>query len=112
MRFETIGDKSPFKWYIKDLSSAAPYMTDESICNESDACYTFDFPDMPEEEQKKYYFTWSDNEPAFKSKKKLLKHYPHAVYRTVGSLGHAGFMSREQEKYAELIVKLAEEKIK
>ena len=106
------GDISPYKWYIKDMSLAAPHMTDESICNESDACYTFDFPEMPDEEQKKIYFTWSDNEPAVKSKKKLLNHYPHAVYGSAGNLGHGGLMSREPDKYAELIAKLAEEKIK
>ncbi len=79
------GDIKPYEKLIIDMSKAAPYMTDESICNESDACYTFDFPEIPEKEQKKYYFTWSNNEPAFKSKKKIEKniHMQHIEQQEV-----------------------------
>ena len=103
------GDISPYKWFIKGLADAAPYMSDESINNESDACYTFDYPSVPIEEQKKYIFIWSKNEPAFKSYKNVKKYYPYAKYSSPGELGHCGFISRQPERYARFLNKLAEE---
>lgn len=101
------GDISPYKWFIKGLADAAPYMSDESINNESDACYTFDYPSVPIEEQKKYIFIWSKNEPAFKSYKNVKKYYPYAKYSSPGELGHCGFISRQPERYARFLNKLA-----
>ena len=48
------GDISPYKWFIKGLADSAPFMSDASIGKESDACYTFDYPEASSEEQKKY----------------------------------------------------------
>ena len=82
-------------------------ITDETIRNETEACYTFDFPGFSEEEQKKFVFSWSVNEPAAKSRKKIREHYPYAVYKTPGALGHSGFMIKEPEKYARVLRRLA-----
>lgn len=101
------GDISPYKWFIKGLADSAPYMSDESVNNESDACYTFDFPQASVQEQRKYLFIWSLNEPAYKSCKKIKKHYPEACYRSPGKLGHCGFISRRSEEYADFLRKLA-----
>ncbi len=101
------GDISPYKWFIQGLAEAAPHMSDRSISKESDACYTFDFPAVSIQEQKKYYFIWSTNEPAFKSAVNVQKHYPYAKYNSPGALGHCGFISRQPEKYAKFLMKLA-----
>ena len=97
------GDISPYRWFIEGLAEAAPFMTDESINNESDACYTFDFPDISKEAQERCYFIWSTNEPAFTSNKKIRKHYVYSRYGTPGDLGHCGFISREPEKYTDFL---------
>jgi len=96
-------DLSAYKGMIGGMSWISPCLTDESIRNESDACYTFDFPEVDEEEQKKYLFMWSDNEPAHSSEKSIRKHYPHAQYRSNGNLGHGGFFIKQPEEYEKLI---------
>lgn len=105
------GDLSPYKNFLQGLAEAAPHMTDGSIQNETDACYTFDFPVFTEEEQRKYYFTWSKNEPAFKSALNVRKNYPNARYGSPGDLGHCGFMCRKPEKYVNFILRLLTEDI-
>jgi pimeloyl-ACP methyl ester carboxylesterase len=102
------GDISPYKWFIEGLADSAPYMSDESVNNESDACYTFDFPDLTEEEQKKTLFIWSTNEPAFSSFKKVKICYGNSRFASPGDLGHCGFMARKPNEYAELIRSFAE----
>ena len=103
------GDISPYKWFIKGLADSAPFMSDASIGKESDACYTFDYPEASSEEQKKYLFIWSTNEPAFKSYEKIRKHYPNAKYWSPGDIGHCGYISRKPDEYAVFLRKLAKQ---
>ena len=105
------GDLTPYRSMIEDIALAVPYMSEASICRESDACYTFDFPAIPKAEQKKFLFTWSDNEPAYKCKEKIKKTYPHAKFCYVKGLGHCGLLCRKPETYLRLLRKLASEKV-
>lgn len=84
----------------KDVAKAAQYMTNESICNESDACFIFDFPDIPEKEQKNITLRGQITNQHLNQKKKIFKHYPCATYRTAGNLG--------QDKYIEFLETLIE----
>jgi len=97
------GDASPYFSMVEGIAVCAPYMTDQSVRNESDACYTFDYPKIPDDEQKKYLFIWSDNEPAYKSAKKMKKIYTAAKFDTVGNLGHCGFLTQKPELYIEFL---------
>jgi len=101
------GDLEPYRSMIWDMAGDAPHMTDQSIANESDACYTFDFPEASPDVQATWTFSWSSNEPAHSSAKRIRKHYPHANYRDAGPLGHGGFALREPEAYADLLRALA-----
>ncbi|MBQ4312398.1 MAG: alpha/beta hydrolase [Oscillospiraceae bacterium] len=101
------GDITPFREMILGMASVAKYMSDTSVCNESDACYTFDFPYVPYTEQKKYYFSWSSDEPARESKSAILDNYPDAKFINAGKLGHGGFITKKPDKYAEVMRKLA-----
>lgn len=101
------GDISPYKWFIEGLADSAPHMSDESVNNESDACYTFDFPTLTEEAQRKSVFIWSTNEPAFSSFKKIKKCYIHSRFASPGDLGHCGFMARKPVDYADFMRLLA-----
>jgi len=85
----------------------AVYFSDETIENESDACYTFDFPPFDEAHEKRLVFSWSDNEPAHQSRKNIEKHYPKAEYRSAGKLGHGGFMLIRPDEYETVIRNLA-----
>ena len=102
------GDISPYKWFIEALADSAPYMSDESVNNESDACYTFCFPALSEEAQRKAVFIWSTNEPAFTSFKNVRKCYSHSRFASPGDLGHCGFMARKPDEYAALMRSYAE----
>ena len=102
------GDISPYRWFIEGLAESAPHMSDESVNNESDACYTFDFPALTEEAQRKALFIWSTNEPAFSSFKKVKKCYSHSRFGSPGDLGHCGFMARKPDEYAKFMRAYAE----
>ena len=100
-------DIAPYKWFIEGVVDSARYISDESIDNESDACFTFDCPEALEEEQKKYVFIWSEDEIPLKSSKKIRRHYPHAQYWSPGKLGHCGFIFRKPEEYAAYLGSIA-----
>ena len=99
------GDIEPYREMMGDLP--VDVLTDETIRNESDACYTFDFPAFSREEQRKMVFSWSTDEPARKSAKKIKRAYPYAAYKSPGAMGHGGFILRDPEKYAAVMRKLA-----
>jgi len=101
------GEVMSYNSMIEGVAEVSRFMSDKSIANESDACYTFDFPEVSSDEQKKYYFTWSDNEPAYKSAKSIKKCYADAEFTTAGSLGHGGFFLKKPEEYEALMRKLA-----
>lgn len=101
------GNIEPYRGMIQGMADVAPFMTDQSVRNESDACYTFDFPAVPKEEQQKYVFSWSSDEPAFKSYKRLKKCYPYANFKNDGKLGHGGFIMEQPDKYANVMRKMA-----
>jgi len=116
---EAMMDSRMVRWMMGDMTDCQESMmdvfghipvdviTDETIRNETEACYTFDFPTLSEELQKRCVFSWSSDEPAGKSSKKIKARYPHAVYRSPGALGHSGFMIRKPQKYAALLRRLA-----
>jgi len=99
------GDVEPYRALMGGI--AFDCLSDETVRNESDACYTFDFPELSVEAQRKLLFSWSSNEPARQSAKKVRACYPHATYRDAGELGHCGFMLKEPDRYAELVRQLA-----
>ena len=101
------GDLEPYREMVQGMADVAPFMSDQSVRNESDACYTFDYPEIPQDEQKKYLFSWSSDEPAFKSYKKIKKCYPYAAYKNDGKLGHGGFIMKQPDKYAAVMRRLA-----
>jgi len=82
-------------------------LSEQTVRNETEACYTFDFPPLAEEAQGRCVFSWSSNEPAIRSAAKIRAHYPHATYLDAGKLGHCGFMVREPERYISFIRTLA-----
>ena len=101
------GDIAPYRWFIAGVVDSARFISDESIDNESDACFTFDCPEALEEEQRKYMFIWSEDEIPLKSSKKIKRHYPHAHYWSPGKLGHCGFIFRKPEEYAAYVGRMA-----
>jgi len=100
------GDIEPYRAMAQGMP--VDVITDETIRNETEACYTFDFPPFDEKDQKKLLFSWSSDEPANKSAKAVRRHYPYAEYKSAGAMGHGGFILREPGKYARLMRRLAQ----
>ena len=94
------GEIKPYESFIAGVVEASRNITDETINNESDAIFDFHCPEVLAEEQKKYLFTWSEDELPSRTAKRIRKNYPHAAYWTPGELGHCGFIFRKPQEYA------------
>ena len=77
-----------------------PYLTKNSIKNEVECCYTFDFPKLDENMQKHTYFFYGEEEKAYKTCYKLVqKAYPKANYRVEKGHGHMTFSCEYTKEY-------------
>jgi pimeloyl-ACP methyl ester carboxylesterase len=103
----TNGDTQSLRAMMAPTMAAAPYLTDESIRNETECCYTFDFPAFDENFQKSLFFFYAKEEKAYRTCiKGVKKAYPYANYKVVSGYGHLTYSVREIEKYTEMIKKI------
>lgn len=85
---------------IESLVEVAPYLTKNSLKNEVECCYTFDYPEVDEEMQKHTYFFYGEDEKAYKTCYKLVKKaYPLANYRVEKGHGHISYSCDFTEEY-------------
>lgn len=88
------------KSLIVSLVMIAPYLSDNSIKNEVECCYTFDFPVVDCDMQKNMYFFYGEDEKAYKTCYKLVKRaYPHANYRIEKGHGHMTYSCEYTDTY-------------
>lgn len=87
------GDKiESLRPMIESLVEVASYLTKNSLRNEVECCYTFDYPEVDEEMQKRTYFFYGEDEKAYKTCYKLVKKaYPQANYRVEKGHGHMSY---------------------
>jgi hypothetical protein len=103
----TGGDTESLRLMMEPVMAVTPYLTDESVINQTECCYTFDFPTFDENYQKNLYFFYAKEEKAYKTCfKKVKKTYPNAKYKVVSGYGHMTYSVRETEKYTEMIRKI------
>ena len=89
---------------IESLLYITPYLTNDSIKNEVECCYTFDFPKMDESMQKNIFFFYGEDEKAYKTCFKYIKKaYPHSNYRVESGHGHITFACENNEEYIDLL---------
>lgn len=85
----------------------APIISDETIKNENECCYTFDFPTVSDKKQKDMIFFYAKEEKAYKTCYKGVKNaYPNANYGIVSGYGHLTYSVKEKEKYIEKLKEL------
>lgn len=78
----------------------APFLTEGSIRNVTDCCYTFDYPTLNENMQHHTYFLYGDNEKAYKTcYKYVIKAYPKANYRIIPGQGHCTYSCSHTDAY-------------
>jgi hypothetical protein len=85
---------------------ASKFITDESIKNENECCYTFDFPKFDEGYQKNLCFFYAKEEKAYRTCiKGVKKAYPYANYKVVSGYGHLTYSAKNTEKYTVIVRK-------
>jgi pimeloyl-ACP methyl ester carboxylesterase len=100
----TNGDAKSLQSMMESMGEVLPYLTDESVINQTECCYTFDFPAFEENYQKNFYFLYAKEEKAYKTCfRKVKKTYPNANYKVVTGYGHMTYSVREKEKYTQMI---------
>ena len=100
----TNGDTESLRPMIESLIQIAPVITDESIRNENECCYTFDYPEMSEEMQSSMYFLYAKDEKACKTCYRLVKKaYPRANFRILEGYGHMTYSVKCQPEYVKLL---------
>lgn len=100
----TNGDTEALRPMIESLVAVAPYLTKKSIRNETECCYTFDFPQFSEKMQKRIHFLYGSGEKAYKTCHKLIeKEYPHAGMTVFDGYGHMTYSAKHTAEYIELI---------
>ncbi|MBQ6946090.1 MAG: alpha/beta hydrolase [Ruminococcus sp.] len=98
------GDAEALRPMLEDMSMVTPYLTDISIKNENECCYTFDFPQFDEGIQKNMFFFYGEEEKAYTLCAKYVRAaYPYAEYKVESGQGHLTYVSRHTEAYLELI---------
>ncbi len=92
-----------FEPLIRSITSERRHYSKKTVRNLVEICYKCDLPTFGTEVQKRLLFFFSDEEPARKSRKRLMKAYPEAQYRDIQGYAHCGYQTVEPEKYAEIL---------
>ncbi len=89
---------------IEPILTVAPYMTDETVKNQVECCYTFDFPQLPDSIERNMHFFYGQSEKAYKlSYKGTKKAYPNADYIIKADYGHCTYMTKNTDDYIALL---------
>ncbi len=104
------GDAEALRSSIEAMKEVSPHLTDATIKNETECCYTFDFPSFDEETQKRMYFFFAKDEKACKTcLKHIKKAYPSANYKIVSGYGHLTYASRHPSEYLLMLRNICED---
>lgn len=100
-----VGDKiKMLRPMIESMMLSIPYLTNESIKNEVECCYTFDFPKMSEEMQENICFFYGEDEKAYKTCfKGVEREYPKAKKIIKENQGHITYACEQTQEYISLI---------
>ncbi len=100
----TNGDTESLRPMIESLKVISPYLTKKTIRNETECCYTFDFPEFSEEMQKRIHFLYGSGEKAYKTCHKLVeKEYPHAKMTVFDNYAHMTYSAKHTEEYLDMM---------
>ena len=99
------GDKiNQLRPMIESMMLSIPYLTSESIKNEVECCYTFDFPEMSESMQENICFFYGEDEKAYKTcNKGVNKWYPKAKKIVEKNHGHLTYACEHTNEYIDRI---------
>ncbi len=100
------GDKvETLRPMIESMMLSIPYLTNESIKNEVECCYTFDFPKMSEEMQENICFFYGEDEKAYKTCiKGVEKEYPKSKKIVKKGHGHMTYACEFTDEYIDFLI--------
>ncbi len=97
-------DPEALRSMVESILEIAPYLTDETVRNQVECCYTFDFPKLPSDVEHSMHFFYGKSEKAYKlSFGSVRKAYPNAVYIIKAGYGHCTYMSKNTDDYMSLM---------
>lgn len=89
---------------LNDIIQTSKYITKETIKNETECCYTFDFPHINEKMQKNVCFFYGEDEKAYKTCFKYIeKYYPYSRKIVKSNQGHLTYSCKYPEEYTKII---------
>ena len=104
------GDTESLRPMLEAIASQAAVLTNETIKNETECCYTFDFPPFDETVQRKMHFFYGGGEKAYRlCCDGVKKAYPKAVYTVVDGYGHLTYSVKETDAYIKLLRSVCED---
>ncbi len=103
LKFVAKDKAEQYKPLIRSMTSQRRHFSKKTVDNLVRICYKCDLPDFSADAQKRMVFFFSDEEPARKSRTRLMKAYPYADYRDIHGYAHCGYQTAQPEQYAEIL---------
>ena len=98
------GDQESIRPIIEPYVVTSQFLTNATIKNEVECCYSFDFPKMNENIQKKMFFFYGKEEKAYRTCfKNVKKAYPLATYKVKEGYGHLTYSIKNTKDYISII---------
>lgn len=97
-------DPEALKPMIAPIITILPWISDETVKNQVDCCYTFDYPRFPESMERRFHFFYGKSEKAYRlSYRSVKKAYPAADYILRAGYGHCTYLTKEPAAYFSLL---------
>ena len=103
------GNTENLRAMIEPMALISQFLTKESIKNETECCYTFDFPSFDKESQNKMYFFYGKEEKAYKiCYRGVKKAYPQSNYIFKEGYGYLMYSMKKTDDYIEILKEICE----
>lgn len=109
MKFITKGKTADFEPMIRAITTERRSFSDTTVHGMTEICYHCKLPHFTEGEQRRMIFFHSNEEPAKKSRGRIMKAYPLAIFRGINGYGHCGLQIQKPKAYAGLMKKAMKE---
>ena len=108
-RFVAGSKAKQYEPLIKSMAKNKRSFSDKTVKNMVKICYGCKLPYFTEGEQRRMIFFHSKEEPAVKSRGRLVRAYKTAVYRGISGYPHCGLQIQKPQAYAKLLKKAVKE---
>ena len=105
LRFVVRDKAEQFEPMIRSMAQERRHYSEQTLRNLVKICYQCELPALPEEVQRRMVFFFSDEEPARKSRGRLLRTYPAADFRDIHGYAHCGYQISHPREYAAMLMK-------